>query len=91
MKKNTVQKLLAIGLSCILSVGMLAGCGSKTESGAGAATGEAGGAESTPAAESTADTSASTDKASGDIPHPDLVDGGRHHSQRLYGLSGKYQ
>lgn len=68
MKKNTVQKLLAIGLSCILSVGMLAGCGSKTESGAGAATGEAGGAESTPAAESTADTSASTDKASGDIP-----------------------
>lgn len=34
MKKNTVQKLLAIGLSCILSVGMLAGCGSKTESGA---------------------------------------------------------
>lgn len=39
MKKNTVQKLLAIGLSCILSVGMLAGCGSKTESGAGAATG----------------------------------------------------
>ena len=49
MKKNTVQKLLAIGLSCILSVGMLAGCGSKTESGAGAATGEAGGAESTPA------------------------------------------
>ena len=41
MKKNTVPKLLAIGLSCILSVGML--------------------------------------------------DGGRHHSQRLYGLSGKYQ
>lgn len=68
MKKNTIQKLLAIGLSCVLSVGMLAGCGSKTESGTGAATGEAGGAESAPAAESTADTSASTDKASGDIP-----------------------
>lgn len=43
MKKNTVQKLLAIGLSCILSVGMLAGCGSKTESGAGAATGKQAG------------------------------------------------
>lgn len=69
MKKNTIQKLLAIGLSCVLSVGMLAGCGSKTESGAGAATGEAGGAaESTPAAESTAETGASTDKASGEIP-----------------------
>ena len=29
MKKNAVKRLLAIGLSCVLGMGMLAGCGSK--------------------------------------------------------------
>ena len=28
MKKNVVKRLLAIGLSCVLGMGMLAGCGS---------------------------------------------------------------
>ena len=68
MKKNAVKRLLAIGLSCVLGMGMLAGCGSK-DSGASTPAGETGGAAATEgaAAESAADSS-TTDKASGDIP-----------------------
>ena len=43
MKKKNVNKLLALGLVSAMTAGMLAGCGSKTESGAGAATGKQAG------------------------------------------------
>lgn len=64
MKKKSVSKILALGLSVLMTAGMLAGCGDTAASGSDSA--GTGSTEAAPAADSSSDSQASA--AKGEVP-----------------------